>query len=110
MHNAMVINAIEGSIGLVNCPTSGWMTDPLFLKALQHFKQNIRCSKEEHILVLLDNHKNHCKPDAILYCREYDVVICTFPPNCTHRLQPLDVGVMGTLKAKVAQTKQLTDQ
>jgi len=45
MHNALVFNAIEGSIGLVNCPTSGWMADPLFLKVLQHIKQNIRCSK-----------------------------------------------------------------
>jgi len=108
MHNALVINAIEGSSGLVNCPTKGWMTDPLFLKVLQHIKQNIRCSKEEPIVVFLDNHENHCKLEAMVYCREKGVVICTFPPQCTHQLQPLDVGVMGPFKTKVTETKQLT--
>jgi hypothetical protein len=86
------------------------MTDPLFLKVLQHIKQNICCSKEETFLVLLDNHENHCKLDAILYCRQNGVVICTFPPHFTHRLQPLDVVVMGPFKTKEAQTKQLTAQ
>jgi len=84
MHNALVINAIEGCISLVNCPTSGWMTDPLFLKLLQHIKQNICCSKEEPILVLLDNHENHCKPDAILYCRQYHLHL----PTSLHSLTP----------------------
>jgi hypothetical protein len=108
MHKALVINATEGSTGLVNCPTKGWMTDPLFLKVLQHIKQNVHCSKEDPILVRLNNHENHGKFDAILYCRQNDVVTCTFPPQRTHRLQPLDVGAMGPFKTKVAQTKQLT--
>jgi len=99
MNNALVMNVIEGSTGLVNWPTSGWMTDPLFLKVLQHIKQNICCSKEEPILVLLDNHENHCKLDAILYCYcRQNGVICTFPPHFTHRLQPLDVIVRGHSK------------
>lgn len=100
MYNALVINALEGSIGLVNCPTSGWLTGPLFLKVLQHIKKNISCSKEEPTLVLLDNHENHYTINAILYRRQNGVVICTVPTHCTHRLQPLDVEVMGSFKKK----------
>jgi hypothetical protein len=107
LFSLLVINATEGSIGHVNCPTKGWMTDPLFLKVLQHIRQNIRCSKEEPILVLLDNHENHYKLASILYCRQ-NGVICTFPPHCTHQLQPLDVRAIGPFKTHVAQTIQLT--
>jgi len=65
-------------------------------------------AKKTPILVRLDNHENHGKFDAILYCRQNGVVTCTFPPQCTHRLQPLDVEAMGPFKTKVAETKQLT--
>jgi hypothetical protein len=102
MHDAQMINAPEGSSGLVNCPTSGWMTGPLFLKVLEHIKKNTHCNKEEAILVLLNNHKSHCTFDAVLYCRENGIVMCTFPPHCTQQLQPLDVAVTGPFKTKVA--------
>jgi hypothetical protein len=97
-----MINAPEGSFGLVNCPTRGWMTGPLFLKVLEHTKKNTHCSKEP-IMGLLDNHESHCTLDAIPHCRENGTVMCTFPPNPTHRLQSLAVAVMGPFKMKMAQ-------
>ncbi|GFG32344.1 hypothetical protein Cfor_11884, partial [Coptotermes formosanus] len=102
MHDALMIKAPEGSLGLVKSPTSGWMTGPLFFKVLEHTKKNTHCSKEP-IVVLLDNHHSHCTLDEIIYCTEDGTVMCTFPPHCTHLLQPLDVAVMGPFKKKVAQ-------
>lgn len=103
MHESLMINAPEGSLGLANSPTSGWMTGELFLKVLEHIKNYTRCNQDDPILVLLDNHESHCTLDAVLYCRQNGIVLCTFPPHCTHRLQPLDVSVMGPFKTKLAQ-------
>jgi hypothetical protein len=83
MHDALLINALEGSLGLVNSPKSGWMTGPVFLKVLEHIKKNTDHSTEEPIVVHLDNHESHCTPDEELYCRKNCTVTCTFLPHCT---------------------------
>lgn len=101
-HDSMLIGAPAGSVGFANSPTSGWMTGPLFLKALQHIKKSARCTKEDKILILLDNHESHCTIDAITFARENGITLLTFPPHCTHKLQPLDVAVNSPFKAKLA--------
>lgn len=45
---------------------------------------------DEPILLLLDNHVSHCSLEAI--------VMLSFPPHTSHRLQPLDVNVFGPFK------------
>ena len=87
MHDVLMIKASKGSLCLANCPASG------------------RCSIKKRccsIVVLLNNHNSHCTLDAILYCRVNGTVMCTFPPHCTHPLQPLDVAVRGPFKTKGA--------
>jgi hypothetical protein len=37
----------------------------------------------------------------MFYARENGITLVTFPPHCSHRLQPLDVGVMGPFKEKL---------
>lgn len=49
----------------------------------------------------MDNHESHCSLDAILFARENGIVLVTFPPHCSHRLQPLDVGILGPFKSKL---------
>lgn len=94
-HESMIRGGPSGCIGFANSPTSGCMTGPLFLKVLEHIKKQVRCSKDDPILLLMDNHESHCTLDAINYCRDNGLVAVTFPPHCTHRLQPLDVAVNG---------------
>ena len=102
MNETLMIGAPEGSLGLANSPTSGWMTGSLFIKTLEHVKKYTRCTKENKILILLDNHETHCTLDAVNFCRENGIELLTFPPHCTHRMQPLDVSVMGPFKTKLA--------
>jgi len=47
---------------------------------------------------MLDNLESHISVEAINLCRENGVSLLTFPPHCSHRLQPLDVAVYGPLK------------
>jgi hypothetical protein len=49
----------------------------------------------------MDKRETHCTLDSVLYTRESSIKLVTFPPHCSDRLQPLDVGVMGPFKGKL---------
>lgn len=100
-HPFMLNGAPEGSLGLANSPKSGWMTGPLFLEVLKHIQKYTNCSKDNRILILMDNHETHCTIDSVLFARDNGIVFVTFPPHCSHRMQPLDVSVLGPFKGKL---------
>lgn len=104
----MLHDAPLGSLGLAH--KTGWMTEENFLKALHHFVKYVKCTKEKKILLLMDNHETHVNLNVINYARENGIVILTFPPHCSHRLQPLDVSVYGPFKTymRSAQNNHLT--
>ncbi|XP_077529007.1 uncharacterized protein LOC144141305 [Haemaphysalis longicornis] len=90
--------APAGSLGLAS--KSGWMSSELFLLALKHTVRHTKCSKEEPILLILDNHESHVSINTINKAKESGVILLTFPPHCSHRLQPLDVSVYGPFKSR----------
>jgi hypothetical protein len=49
----------------------------------------------------MDNHESQCTLKSILCALENGIEIVTFPPRCSHRLIPLDVGVMRKFKGKL---------
>nr|XP_049704587.1 uncharacterized protein LOC126056252 isoform X1 [Helicoverpa armigera] len=77
---------------------SGWMTSTEFLVFMDHFIKHTKPSPEEPVLLLLDNHSSHIDIDVIEKAKRNSVILLSFPPHCTHRLQPLDVGVNGPFK------------
>ncbi|CAF4778747.1 unnamed protein product [Pieris macdunnoughi] len=88
-----------GSIGTAN--GSGWMQEEDFYIFLKFFKDQIRPSKENKTLLLLDNHASHIAVKNIEFCRENGIILLTFPPHCTHKLQPMDRTVFGPVKKAV---------
>nr|XP_022903992.1 jerky protein homolog-like [Onthophagus taurus] len=92
-------SAPNGSLGLSNKSGSGWMTASLFLEVVKHIQKFTKCSKENRILILLDNHESHTSLETIVFCRDNGIIFVTFPPHCTHRLQPLDVCLYGPFKS-----------
>ncbi|KAK0147816.1 Pogo transposable element with KRAB domain [Merluccius polli] len=86
----------EGSIGTAN--GSGWMQEDDFVVYLRHFVHYTRPTDDNKVLLLLDNHSSHVSIQAINFCRDHGVVMLSFPPPCTHHLQPLDKAVYGPLK------------
>lgn len=89
-------NAPTSSLALGN--RSGWMTGELFLTVLEHIQRHTHCSKDNKILLLLDNHESHTTISAINFCRQNGIIMLSFPPHTSHKLQPLDVGVYGPFK------------
>ncbi|KAJ8962892.1 hypothetical protein NQ318_001302 [Aromia moschata] len=61
-------------------------------------------SQEDPVLLILDGHLSHTKNiDVILKARENFVTLLCLPPYTTHKLQPLDVGVMFPFNAYMDQ-------
>ena len=89
-------NCSPGAEGWAN--GSIWMMQPEFFKFIKHFVRYSKSSKDSPTLLLLDNHSSHLSVEAIDYADDFGVTILSFPPHCSHRMQPLDVSVYGPVK------------
>lgn len=85
------------SIGAGN--KSGWMTATEFLTYIDHFIKFTKPTPEEPVLLLLDNHSSHVDINVVEKAKANSIIMLSFPPHCTHRLQPLDVGINGPFKS-----------
>ena len=77
---------------------SGWMEPETFLLFMKHFVKTVKVNIEHPVLLLLDNPYSHLAIDVLDYCKDNGVVLLSFPPHCSHKLQPLDRTVFGPLK------------
>lgn len=90
---------INGATG--GATPSGWMTAEIFPDFLKHFAKNTRCSKEKPLILLLDNLDSHLSIEGLDFCKANGITLLSFPPHCSHKLQPLDKSVYGPLKKYV---------
>ena len=74
---------------------SGWMTCDNFLLFLQHSVKQIRSPKDNPVLLLLNNHKSHLSIEVLDYAKCNGIVMLSFPPHRSHKLQPLNRTVFG---------------
>ena len=74
------------------------MTEADFELFLAHFIRNVRSSKQRKVLLLLDNHSSHLSVNALKMAKDSGVIMLSFPPHCSHKLQPLDRSVFGPFK------------
>lgn len=95
-HEHFVRDGPTGSIGAGNA--SGWMQENEFLIYLKHFQSHTSATLSHRVLLLMDNHSSHISIQALDYCSENGIVVLSFPPHCSHKLQPLDRAVYGPLK------------
>ena len=76
---------------------SGWMDTELFAEWFKfHFLRHAPSSRP--LLLLLDGHTSHCNPSILRVALDEGVIIFCLPPHTTHLLQPLDNGVLSSLK------------
>lgn len=92
----MIFGAPPGTIGAAT-PTA-WSNEEMFLRFLDHFIAHVKCSKEERVILLLDNHETHLSIEALDRASDAGIIMVTFPPHCSNKLQPLDLTVYGPLK------------
>lgn len=87
-------------IGIGNA--SGWITDEEFYIFMKHFIKYVKPTVDYPVLLLLDNHSSHLAIKTVNLAKTSGVIMLSFPPHCTHRLQPLDVSVFGPFKKYLA--------
>lgn len=79
---------------------TGYMQSDLFAKWFSKFVEFSKATPEDPVLLLLDSHTSHIKNLQVIdLANKNEVKILCFPPHCTHKMQPLDVGFMGLLSS-----------
>lgn len=101
MNDRLMDDAPPGSQG--SCTASGWMNGLTFLTWVKFFLEKVRPTPEKKALLLLDNLEAHKFYPALQYASQNNVVLLSFAPHTTHRMQPLDVSVFGPLKKNFEQ-------
>ncbi|XP_055307689.1 uncharacterized protein LOC129571845 [Sitodiplosis mosellana] len=96
MKETYMTHAGQGAVGIAN--GCGWMTSDEFTKYMDHFITHSGARKGLPTLLLLDNHTAHLSIEAIDKAINHDITMLSFPPHCTHRMQPLDITVFGPMK------------
>ena len=92
----MINGAPNGTLGLAS--KSGWMNAELFPPALTHFMNHMNVTKDNKALLIMDNHSSHVSLEVQQLAKGRGLEIITFPPHCSHKMQPLDVSVYGPFK------------
>ena len=84
---------------LGSCSDSGWTDSDNMLKWLKHFVAFAKPSKENPQIIVLDGHHSHKTLEAVTYAKDNGITMVTFPPHCTHKLQPCDKTFFSSLKS-----------
>ena len=92
-----------GCIGVAH--PSGWMTTENFFIFIKHFAKHVRPSTEKPVLLLLDNHHSHLGIETLNFAKANGIIMLSFPPHCSHKLQPLDRTVFGPFKKYVSMSQ-----
>lgn len=84
------------------CSDSGFINSELFIDWLKHFTKHVQPTKENPVLLILDNHVSHCSIQTIEYCKKHFITLLSLPPHASHRMQPLDRTFFSSLKTAYA--------
>ena len=75
---------------------SGWMDSINFLSWFNNqFMSAVRLLTESGpVVLIIDGHYSHVSLELIKLARDNNIHLLCLPPNTTHILQPLDVGLL----------------
>ncbi|SCU90872.1 LADA_0F06854g1_1 [Lachancea dasiensis] len=99
---------VEDKVNLV-FTSNGWNNSKAFFEYVKWFDAHTLQTAKEHSsngilrqrVLIVDNHYSHYCQQVLDFVTERRIVLLLLPPNTTHILQPLDVGVFSNLKKKV---------
>lgn len=76
---------------------SGWMHDTVFESWMSSFVEHVK-HLEKPVLLIFDGHGSHLTYTTVKKAIDNEIIILCLPPNTSHALQPLDVGVFAPMK------------
>ena len=78
---------------------NGWPNGEGWFKFIQHIVEWMKTQGLTKLLLVVDGHDDHFYLPAILLMRANNIRTLVFCGGCTHKIQPLDVGLFGALEA-----------
>lgn len=81
-----------------SCSDSGWMMDTNFESWFSKIFVPHVASLQKPVLLTFDGHNSHLTFNTVKLAIDNNIVILCLPPNTSHALQPLDVGVFRAVK------------
>ncbi|XP_049316954.1 uncharacterized protein LOC125779723 [Bactrocera dorsalis] len=96
MKEIFMTHASHGAVGVAN--GSGYMNSDVFSQFMHHFIKHTGANADSPTMLLLDNHGSHLSIEAIDLALDHGITLLSFPPKCTHKMQPLDVAVFAPFK------------
>lgn len=75
-----------------------WMTSALFFEWLRRFERYIQRKPNRKVVLLLDNCSAHGRMESLPEMENVRVVF--LPPNTTSKVQPMDAGIIASMKVK----------
>ena len=99
----------------VTCSPTHWsnecLTKDYNLKILVPYVEDkrakLKLSDNHRALAIADKFKGQCTPDVIALLETHNIDIIFVPPNCTDRLQPMDLSINKSAKDFLKQQFQL---
>jgi hypothetical protein len=75
----------------------------IYTKRLDHFVHFVKPSADDPVLLIADCHYSRTKNlDVVDKAREHIAATVSLPPHSTHKMKPLDVGLIKALKTYYA--------
>lgn len=90
----------------------GWMDDKIFLEWTKKFIEWVNQRRisfkmpDERALLFIDSHWSRENPEALQLLKDAKVDVYTYPGDCSHILQALDVGIFGPFKTYLKKQKR----
>ncbi|XP_039969045.1 uncharacterized protein LOC120780877 [Bactrocera tryoni] len=97
MKEIFMTHASHGAVGVAN--GSGYMNSDVFPHSMRHFIKHTGANADSPTMLLLDNHGSHLSIEAIDLALDHGITLLSFPPKCTHKMQPLVLRYLHHLKA-----------
>lgn len=83
---------------------SGWIQSDMFIDWFRHFIRYVKPTSGDPIILVLDSHSSRVHNiEIVALGRESHVYIKLLSANTTHKIQPLELAFMGSLKCYSAQ-------
>jgi hypothetical protein len=96
---------IESDAAAVATNESGSMDEDLFIGLLELLQPHMNASPANKVILFLDNHASHVTYKVGERAFQLGIELLALPSNTTSAFQPLDVGVFGPIKNKLAAKK-----
>lgn len=98
-------SVLANSLGaMVTNSPSAYINEGIFNQWFHKWIKWIREQTEQRMLLILDNCSSHICYSTISIAKENNIELIALPPNLTHILQPLDVCIFRSFKARIRST------